>query len=469
MLLKYFYNEKLAHSSYLVGCPEKGVAIIIDPGRFIEQYIEFAKQEGLKIIAVAETHIHADFLSGAKEFSLLYNTRLYLSDEGDKNWKYEYLNEVNHQLLKDTDEFDIGNIKFQVIHTPGHTPESISFLVIDTTQGNQTNQKPIGIFTGDFVFVGDVGRPDLLEATTGVKGSTDLAARQLFHSLQRFKNLPDYLQIWPSHGAGSACGRALGAIPSSTVGYEKLFNWAFKYEDENSFVKALLTGQPEPPKYFSMMKKLNKIGAPLRKKTDPPEKTQQNSNDSIQIIDTRVAEDFASGHLVGSINIPYDKSFTNWVGWLINYYEDILLIIDTNQTSIEEIIRDLESIGLDQTIAYIPSKVIKQMENLETYHEKTVLELYEDIQTGRVPVIDVRSKREWNNGHLPNGTHIMLGYLMDSLDIIPERRPIVLQCRSGVRSAIAASILQKNGIKEVINLKGGYLAWQNEKLPCIKY
>ncbi|MGH1328173.1 MBL fold metallo-hydrolase [Bacillus pretiosus] len=472
MLLKYFYDEKLAHASYLVGCQKEGVAIVIDPGRYIEQYIEFAKKKGMEVIAAAETHIHADFLSGSRELSNLYHAKLYVSDEGDCDWKYQYLNEVRYKLVREGTEFKIGHIKFNVIHTPGHTPESISFLVTDTSQNNYTNDKPMGIFTGDFIFVGDIGRPDLLETAVGMKNTANIGAKQLFNSIQKIKILPDYLQIWPSHGAGSACGKALGAIPTSTLGYEKMFNWAFQCNEESDFVSTLLRGQPEPPKYFSLMKNLNKSGPPIRKKReviaiDTVEKLQEVMTSVQQIVDIRDVESFASGHIEKSINIPYNNSFTTWCGWLLDYKTETLIILDEEKVRVEEVIRDFESIGLDNIIAFVPVKVIQRFNRLESYKEDTSIELYPHIKGGSVKVIDVRSKKEWEEGHLHDAIHIPLGNLFKQLDCIPKDCPIVLQCRTGLRSAIAASILQRAGIKEVVNLKGGFLAWKKEELPYI--
>jgi len=243
LLLRYFYDEKLAHASYLAGCQETGEAIVIDPGRDLEPYFQAAKAEGVRIVAATETHIHADFVSGLRELGEAHQVKLYLSDEGDEDWKYQYADGLNHQLVKDKDRFAVGSLVFEVMHTPGHTPESISFLLTD--RGGNAD-RPMGIFTGDFVFVGDVGRPDLLEKAAGYQGAAEAGARAMFRSLQKFKQLPDYLQVWPAHGAGSACGKALGAVPSSTVGYEKLFNWALAHANEEEFVRALLDGWTDP-------------------------------------------------------------------------------------------------------------------------------------------------------------------------------------------------------------------------------
>lgn len=424
----------------------------------------------MEVIAAAETHIHADFLSGSRELSNLYHANLYVSDEGDCDWKYQYLNEGRYQLVSEGTEFKVGHIKFNVIHTPGHTPESISFLVTDTSQNNFTNDKPIGIFTGDFIFVGDIGRPDLLETAVGIKDTAQIGAKQLFDSIQKVKILPDYLQIWPSHGAGSPCGKALGAIPTSTLGYEKMFNWAFQCNEESDFISTLLTGQPEPPKYFSLMKHLNKYGPPIRKKRkitniDTVEELQEVMRSVQQIVDIRNVESFASGHIEKSINIPYNNSFTTWCGWLLGYKTETLIILDEEKVKMEEVIRDFESIGLDNIIAFAPLKVIKKFDILESYKENTSIELYRHIKDRSVKVIDVRSKKEWEEGHLHNAIHITLGNLFEKIDSIPKDCPIVLQCRTGLRSAIAASILQKAGIKEVVNLKGGFLEWKKFGLP----
>lgn len=243
MLLRYFYDQKLAQASYFVGCQEMGEAIVVDPARYVDQYLELAEAEGMRIVAVIETHIHADFVSGARELAHRTGATLFLSDNGNDDWKYAFTNDYPHEPLYDGSEFNVGNIKFHTLHTPGHMPEHISLLMMDTVSAD----KPMGVFSGDFVFAGDIGHPDLSEKAAGIADSAEENARQLFKSLQRFKLLPDYLQIWPGHGAGSACGRDLGAVPSTTLGYERLFNWAFNETDEAGFMDELLRGQPEPP------------------------------------------------------------------------------------------------------------------------------------------------------------------------------------------------------------------------------
>ena len=467
MLLKYFYDEKIAHASYMVGCQATGEAIVVDPGRDIAPYLELAEAHEMKIVAATETHIHADFVSGARELAARVGAKLYLSDEGDENWKYLYLDAVDHQLVKDGSTFKVGNIKFEVMHTPGHTPEHISFLVTDTAGANL----PIGIFTGDFVFVGDIGRPDLLEQAAGIAGTAEPGARQMFKSLQRFKELPDFVQVWPAHGAGSACGKALGAIPSSTVGYEKLFNWAFSYTDENEFVEALLAGQPEAPKYFAMMKKLNKVGPQVLSSLPQPKTLTANElltvlNQGAKVIDTREQETFATGHVPGTMNIPLDNSFTNWAGWLLDYEQPFYLIVE--ESALNEVVRDLVYIGLDNMGGYIDPSTLSEWPELQSYPITTPQAVADKVANGEVAVVDVRGDSEWAEGHIPQAQHIMLGYLKERIADIPSGKPVVLQCRSGNRSAIAASVLQANGVSNVLNLAGGYQDWVAAGLPITR-
>lgn len=466
MLLRYFYDEKLAHASYLVGCQKTGEAIVIDPSRNLEPYFQVANAEGVKIVAATETHIHADFVSGARELGAVHQAKLYLSDQGDNDWKYQYADGLQHQFVKDKDRFSIGNLIFEVMHTPGHTPESISFLLTD--KGGNAD-RPIGIFTGDFVFVGDIGRPDLLEKAAGIVGTSDSGARAMFKSLLKFKQLPDYLQVWPAHGAGSACGKALGAVPSSTVGYEKLFNWALSHTNEEEFVQALLEGQPEPPKYFAVMKRVNKEGPALL--SDLPAVLEVTSIEQVknllangQIVDTRSTQEFAKGHVQGTINIPFNKAFTNWAGWIVDYNRPVYFM--TNPEELDELLKALRSVGIDNVAGFMDhAKILASREfSLESYVEVTPLEIATTVESKDVYVLDVRNLSERLEGHIPNSQHIMLGTLPRRLDEIPNDKPILVQCRSGARSAIGASILQANGFKHVLNLKGGITQWHKDGL-----
>ncbi|MFP5379223.1 MAG: MBL fold metallo-hydrolase, partial [Vicinamibacteria bacterium] len=266
MLVTRFFEPSIAQASYLIGCAAAREAIVIDANRDIETYIRAAEAEHVRIAYVTETHIHADYVSGSRELAARTGATLLLSDEGDADWKYQFASEG--RLVRHGDVVTMGNVRIDVVHTPGHTPEHLSFLVTDGAAADL----PIAAVTGDFIFVGDVGRPDLLERAANFKGTMEIGARTLWASLQRFNAAhEDYLQIWPGHGAGSACGKGISAIPHSTLGYERRFNWAFKAADEAAFVREVLSGQPDPPKYFATMKRINKEGPrPLGGFRTPP-------------------------------------------------------------------------------------------------------------------------------------------------------------------------------------------------------
>ncbi|MCT4783903.1 MULTISPECIES: MBL fold metallo-hydrolase [Exiguobacterium] len=453
MLLRYFYDEKLAQASYMVGCQMTGEAVVIDPARNITPYLEEAEKESMKIVATAETHIHADFVSGSLELAKRNGSKAYLSDEGDASWKYAFAKEIDAQLVKEGDTFNVGNVMLEVMHTPGHTPEHISFLLYDR---NQT--QPMGIFTGDFVFVGDIGRPDLLEEAAGVKGTTAIGAEQMFDSLKKFKALPDFIQVWPGHGAGSACGKALGAIPTSTVGYEKATNWALQMTDKDAFIKELTTDQPEPPNYFAMMKKVNKDGIQVTNTLSRPEFADTDRLDELvnetQVIDTRRGEDFAKGHVPGTINIPYNTKFVSWAGWLVNFDQDITLI--TSADDVEQVQTDLQSIGMDKLRYIVPVEELGQELLTETYTDVTAEQAIESAEKGDVFVLDVRNATEWNASHYEKAERILLGKLARDHKGLPTDQTIAVHCASGVRSRMAASVLQSLGYKDIQNILGGY-------------
>ncbi|MFD2923569.1 MBL fold metallo-hydrolase [Halobacillus naozhouensis] len=460
MYIQTFFDENLAQNSYMAGCQKTGEAIVIDPARNIQPYLEAARKKGLRITKVTETHIHADFLSGSRELVHETGASLYLSNEGDEEWKYNFGKKVSHEWLKDGDQLYLGGVRLDVLHTPGHTPESLSFLLTDEGGGASV---PMGIFTGDFVFVGDVGRPDLLEKSVGAAGTANIGAKAMYQSLARFKKLPDFVQVWPGHGAGSACGKSLGAVPSSTIGYEKQTNWAMEVENEDEFVDLLIAGQPEPPAYFPIMKRLNKEGpAVLAEDQNLPEiKLQEISQLNGSIVDTRSKEKFAEGHLQGSINIPFNKSFVNWAGWLLHYNQDAVIIASKDEAP--EIRRTLQSIGFDRLTGYLPTEEMDQVTDLEGYKTITVEELEDKQSSGEYVIIDVRNQSEWEEGHIGDAIHIMLGTLPNRLDEIPSSKTPIVHCKSGARSAVAASVLQANGFKNVINVAGGYDAWIKHK------
>jgi hydroxyacylglutathione hydrolase len=339
---------------------------------------------------------------------------MYLSAEGGSDWQYGFLGDPKVQLLRHGDRFKVGNIIVQVAHTPGHTPEHITFFITDGAAAD----RPIGAVTGDFVFVGDVGRPDLLEKAANVKGTMIAGARQLFRSLQTFKEQPDYLQIWPGHGAGSACGKGLSSIPHSTVGYERLFNWAFLAAHEEEFVSAVLAGQPEPPKYFAEMKRINRDGPRvLGGFTRPPildySALQNTLATQHVVIDTRRADDFAARHIPGTINIPLDRSFTTWAGWLVPFDRDFYLILDTTRAEVlDDAVKSLAMIGLDRISGAFDVSVLDEWARSGNSFE-SVAQINARAERTPCPRRGAHRRRagksEWDAGHIPDAPNIPLG------------------------------------------------------------
>lgn len=471
MFLRHLYNTDLAQASYLIGCQRTGEALVVDPNRAIDTYVDLAAREGLRIVAVTETHIHADFLSGAKELAEHTEATLYLSDEGPADWKYTFATDSGAVLLHDGDVIDVGNIKVQVLHTPGHTPEHLSFLLTDCANAD----RPMGIFTGDFVFVGDVGRPDLLERAAGISGTMEAGANQLYDSLQRFKDLPDFVQVWPGHGAGSACGKALGAVPQSTVGYERLFNWALATDSREAFVAEVLAGQPEPPSYFAQMKRLNKegarsttdIGSPARMLVDGLESALA---DGMTVIDTRSREAFAAGHIPGTLHIPVGSSFITWAGWLVSYKRPFGLIVD--DVALDTVLGLLRMIGLDDVASWWTPDVINAWAD-RNGALATMDRVPMDAFIARYPVrgamiLDVRGVNEYAEGHIPGSVNIPAGHLARRIDEVPVEEPVFVHCQSGVRSVIATSVLQAHGRDNATDLMGGFEAWSKAGQPVAR-
>lgn len=458
MLLRYFYDEKLAQAAYLVGCVKTGEALVVDPMRDITPYLQAAAKEGLRITHVTETHIHADFVSGSRELAAVTGATIYLSDMGTADWKYAYAHEPNVITVKDGDNWMVGNIRVEVLHTPGHTPEHISFMITDTAGAD----KPMGVFTGDFIFVGDIGRPDLLEEAAGFKGTKEPGARQQFKSVERFKNLPDYLQIWPAHGAGSACGKALGAVPSTTLGYEKLFNPAFQFGEEEQFVRWLLSGQPEAPWYFAQMKKVNKLGPALLRDLPKPMQLNRSALDAALkaghlVVDLRNRDEYATAHVPGTINVPANNNlFSTFIGWFVDYDRPLYLIAPSTN-GIEEQIKALRAIGIDNIPGYFSPTVVK--EGAAALPVITAQELADRLPVNGLTIVDVRGLSEYTEKHIVGAQHIPLGYLPQHLNEVPKDKTVVTQCATGYRSQIAASLLRARGFRNVITLNEGIDTW----------
>jgi hydroxyacylglutathione hydrolase len=471
MYLKRFYDPKLAQASYLLGCTSSGEALVVDPGRDIEPYLQAAGAEGLRISHVTETHIHADFVSGARELAQRSGAQLYLSDAGGNDWKYRYAVEARAALLRDGSCFSVGLVQLRALHVPGHTPEHLTLLVTDTAGASE----PMGAFTGDFIFVGDVGRPDLLERAARLQGTMEESARQLFRSLQRFRALPDYLQLWPGHGAGSACGKSLGAVPQTTLGYEKRFNWAFGITNEDEFVRAVLAGQPDPPRYFAQMKRVNQSGPRLlggihRPARLPADALVEVLGRGAVVVDTRSASEFGRGAAPGTINIPVNRAFTTWAGSLLPYDRDFYLIVDERRgEAIDELVRDLAGIGLDQIAGYFGADALETWSALggplQTIPATTLAAVRADLSSNGVVLLDVRGDGEWRTGHAPGSINVPVVNLDDRVDELPRGRPIIVHCQTGARAAIAASLLRARGFSDVRVFTGGFAEWQSAGLP----
>ncbi len=470
MLFRMIYDDILAEAAYLVGCQRTGEAIIFDPERDVDRYLALAKKEGVRIVAAAETHIHADFLSGVRELAER-GVKAFVSGEGGADWNPRWLNSKSGGGTYDTvslrhgDTFRIGNIEIKALHTPGHTPEHLSYLVTD--RGGSADE-PMGVVTGDFVFVGDLGRPDLLETAAGVAGVKEPSARALFKSVGEFLKLPEYLQVWPAHGAGSACGKALGAVPQSTVGYERRFNPSIRAagDGEAAFVQAILAGQPEPPTYFARMKRENRDGPavlgalPAPRAMTGAELAKVDASRTV-VIDTRPWAAFKSGHVPGAIFAPVDNMFVNVVGGYVRPEDDIILVTPADR--LDQAIRLCVRIGLDRLVGHVdPAELpafAKAGGRLVTTPEIAVAEAKSRLDDKNTFVLDVRGEGEFAEGHIPGATNVAYTRLSAELAKVPKDKQVLVNCKMGGRSARAVAYLQRQGY-DVTNIEGGWTAWE---------
>ncbi len=464
MLFRRFYDENLAQASYLIACEKTREAIVVDPNSDVTQYTRAAGADRVRIAHVTETHIHADFVSGAHALAEVAGASLHLSGAGRGEWSYMDSAMTGARVLRDGSYIEMGRIRLRVAHTPGHTPEHVTFFVSDLERG----EDDVGALTGDFVFVGEVGRPDLLERAAGAKGSMESSARELYVSIQRLRAEPDHLQIWPGHGAGSACGKSLGSMPQTTLGYEKLFNWAFAEKSEEEFVAKVLKDQPVPPRYFAVMKRVNRNGADRPKSAEPRymglADLETALGNQATVIDTRRPENFAAGHVPGTLNIPLGKSFLSWSGALVPENADFYILTDReSDDAVKLILGDLSKIGLTRVRGIFRADVLRGWKSsrgdLKTVPQLTPSRL-NSLDGGAVrQIVDVRSPEEWSRGHLPGALHIPLAALPDRIGELDASSPIVLHCQGGGRSSIAASFLESQGLSNVSNLAGGFDAW----------
>ena len=448
MLFRRITDDALAQYAYLIACQKTGEAIVIDPERDIDRYLNLAEREGVRIVAAAETHIHADFLSGARELTEHQGVKLYLSDDGGDEWRSHWAvnGDYDGQLLHAGDAFMIGNIEFKVLHSPGHTPEHVAYVLTD--KGGAADE-PMGILSGDFVFVGDLGRPDLLETAAGVENVMRPSAEQLHASATGFLDFPDYLQIWPAHGAGSACGKALGAVPVSTVGYERRFSPALAAvgRGRDSFVDWILTDQPEPPLYFGRMKVLNRDGVPLlgRLPEPPHVSIEQLADEGAVVLDTRLdCVAFMAGHLPGALYAPLNKTFPTIAGsYVLPEEQGVYLVIDASD--VEQAVRQLIRIGIDDIRGYVTPDEVEAATNLAVIPRATFAEA---ADLGRVQ-LDVRRASEFSRGHFDGALNIAHTRLIPRFDELPADTRLQVSCATGARAASAASYLARRGVDVV--------------------
>lgn len=457
MLLERIYDQDLAQASFMIGCQAKGEAIVVDARRDIAPYLELAAANGMKIVAVTETHIHADYLSGSRELAAATGAELYVSGEGGEDWQYGF----EAERLLDGSTIQLGNITVTAVHTPGHTPEHLSFLIKDGAFSDQ----PGYLLSGDFVFSGDLGRPDLLDEAAGGVNTRFEGARQLFASLkEKFLALPDHVQVHPGHGSGSACGKALGAIPSTTVGYERLFAWWAPYlaaNDEEGFVRELLDGQPDAHAYFGRMKRQNRLGPAVMGGRGalpelPTEAIAEDLDaDRITFVDTRHHSDVHRGTVARSLNIPAGGKMATYGGWAYDPETDSrpLVLLAPNEEAAGRMWDSLVRVGIDNVAGFTPT--------LEGLPPVTPARLDPADLEGfdAALVLDVRNKTEHAAGHIPGSAQLSAGRVLWHTDQIPSEGVIVSYCQSGVRNSVAASTLRRAGC-DVVELDGSYLGWR---------
>ncbi|MCT2261938.1 MBL fold metallo-hydrolase [Brachybacterium muris] len=456
MLLERLYDEDLAQASYVIGCQASGEAMVVDPRRDIAPYLELTARHGLRIVAVTETHIHADYLSGTRELAAATGATVHVSGEGGQDWQYGF----EAERLHDGDEITIGNIRIQARHTPGHTPEHLMFLVTD----GATADSPGYALTGDFVFIGDLGRPDLLDEAAGGVDTRFEGAKQLFRSLREvFWPLPDHVMVYPAHGAGSACGKALGALPATTVGYERRFAWWAPFveqDDEQGFVDSLLDGQPDAHAYFARMKVENREGPqvvgelPALRRFDAAELARLVEADDVIVVDPRPHTEVHRGTVRGALNIPGPAKAAGFGAWAYDPQRETRpLVVLTDDVEVASQMRDhLLRVGIDQVVGWTES-----LEGLPTV-VPAVLSPAELDGFEHALLLDVRSRSEHAAGHIPGSEQLSAGRALWDLDRLPREGTVVTYCQSGVRNSVIANALRREGI-DVVELDGSYAGW----------
>lgn len=462
MYFKQFYLACLAHASYLIG--SEGEAVVVDPQRDVEQYIAEAEAQEVKIRYVIETHLHADFVSGHRELAARTGAEIVFS----KNAGAEF----PHRAVAQGDEIKIGKVVLRILETPGHTPESICILVIDT----EVSTEPQKILTGDTLFIGDVGRPDL----AGGKGFTpQVMAGMMYDSLHdKLLKLPDAVEVYPAHGAGSMCGKNMSKETSSTIGEQRKLNYALQPMSRDQFVKMMTAELPEAPAYFPKDAEINRTGAeslitlPRPEALDPAE-VNQLAVDGYLILDVRSAREFGDGHVPGSLNIGLDGQFAIWAGTLISMGTPIVIVAESDE-KVDEAVMRLARVGIETVKGYLRGGIdawreaglgMSQVTQIDIDDLNSLIEAKNELQ-----IIDVRRRPEFESGHVPQAVHAPLSDLQrdgPAPDLEPTKLTAVI-CAGGYRSSAATSILKQRGFSKLLNVTGGTSAWIFRGYPVEK-
>lgn len=465
MIFKQFYLSCLAHASYIIGDEATGTAAVIDPQRDIDQYIAFAAEHGLKIKHVFLTHLHADFVAGHLELRDRVGAKIYLGAAAKATYAFT--------PLHDGDIIDFGRVRLKIMETPGHTPESISIVVYDlnAANANTSDAQPQAILTGDTLFIGDVGRPDLRAA---LGWSANQLGGMLYDSLKQILNLPDASLVYPAHGAGSLCGKAISKETVSTLGEQRRQNYALQPMTKDAFIQVVTADQPEAPAYFNYDAVLNSeerltLDQALAREMNPLtlDAVLTLQENGAQILDTRDPDEFAAAHLTGSINIGLSGQYATWVGTVLDQKNPIVIIADPGREN-EAAIR-LGRIGFDHVAGYLQNGLLSLTAHPEkvAFTERLSAPFAAELLSSTNPplAIDVRAPGERQQKHIAGSQSIPLNRLTENLHTLPKDRPLLVYCAGGYRSSIAASLLQRAGFNAVAEIAGGLAAWESAKLP----
>lgn len=456
MYLEQFYLTCLAHASYMLA--SDGDAVVIDPQRDVELYLKAAEEQNLTIRHIFETHLHADFVSGHKELAARTGAKIYIGSAAKARFQ--------HVALTDGFELTVGKMRLRVLETPGHTPESICLVVTDL----EKSEAPWAVFTGDTLFIGDVGRPDLSPSVTPQQ-----LAGMLYDSLHnKLMTLPDAVIVYPAHGAGSLCGRSMRAEKSSTIGTERLTNYALQIKTRDEFIRQLTTHLPARPDYFRQDAEINREGAPALGDLPPlraisPAEAKGLLASEVPLLDVRPGDEFAAGHIPGSINIALSGQFASWAGAVLGLNARPVLVA-SNDDQISEARTRLARIGIEDLSGYVAGGITGWVNAglpLQQTLQISVQQLSQDIDRNRIQVLDVRREGEWQAGHLAEANWHALDYFRAALPELDPEAPVAVHCKSGYRSMIACSLLERAGYRTVSNVTGGFDAWQQAGLPVV--